>query len=133
MQQGWIGDWSPGTRDTTAGGWIAPTQYLCAAWACHQVVGANARILPTPRGNGHLIRRWLAMGMGFLGFTQQRRLQSAVHELACAWAYEQSWCRNRRQYQQAFVAAVPVAVITRMTMMTVLVWTTLVAPSKEQR
>lgn len=133
MQQGWIGDWSPGTRDTTAGGRIAAAQYSCAAWVCHQVVGANARILPTPRGNGHLIRRWLAMGMGFLGFTQQRRLQSAVHELACAWAYEQSWCRNRRQYQQAFVAAVPVAVIASTAMMAVLVWTTLLAPSKEQR
>lgn len=133
MQQGWIGDWSPGTGDTTAGGWIAAAQYSCAAWACHQVVGANARILPIPRGNGHLIRRLLAMGMGFSGFNKQRHLPSAFHELACAWAYEQSWCRNRRQYQQAFVAAVPVAVIARTAMMAVLVWTTLLAPSKEQR
>lgn len=131
MQQGWIGDGSPGTGDTTAGGWIAPAQYLCAAWACHQVVGANARLLSTPRGNGHLIRRWHVMGMGFLGFTLQRHPPSAVHGLACPWAYEQSWCRNRRQYQQASVAAAPITVITRMARMAVLIWTTLVAPSKE--
>ena len=122
MNEGWMGNWSPGIGDPTIGGWVTVALYALVAWACHRMLRRERLQQVVLSGNERLIWRVLMVGMIALGINKQLDLQSAFTEMARVLAYEQGWYDNRRQYQQAFIAAMPVAGLTALTAMMVLVW-----------
>lgn len=122
MTQGWIGTWSPGIGDPTLGGWVTVALYVCAAWACHQVLQSGRRHRLLLSSNERIIWRLLTAGMIVLCVNKQLDLQSALTELARLYAHEQGWYSNRRQFQLAFVAAVPILGLTALAAMSVLIW-----------
>lgn len=122
MTQGWIGTWSPGIGDPSLGGWVTVALYVWAAWACHQVLQAGRRHRLSLGANERIIWRLLTAGMIALGINKQLDLQSALTELARLYAHEQGWYGNRRQFQQAFVAAVPILGLTALAAMSVMIW-----------
>lgn len=122
MHQGWVGDWSPGIGDPTIGGWITVVLYVLAAWACYWVLRLERQRLVVLSANERLIWRLLLLGMIALGINKQLDLQTALTEWGRILAFEQGWYDNRRQYQEAFIAAVPVAGLTALAVMLVLIW-----------
>lgn len=122
MTQGWIGTWSPGIGDPTLGGWVTVMLYVVAAWACHQVLQSDRRHQLVLSANERFIWRLLVAGMVALGVNKQLDLQSALTELARLYAHEQGWYGNRRQFQQAFIAAVPILGLTVLAALSVLIW-----------
>ncbi len=122
MNQGWIGTWSPGIGDPTIGGWVTVALYAWVAWTCHRVLRSERRRQVVLSTNERLIWRVLTVGTLFLGINKQLDLQSALTELARILAMEQGWYGNRRQYQEAFIAAVPIVGLTTLAAMGVLVW-----------
>ena len=121
MHEGWIGNWSPGIGDPTIGGWITVVLYALAAWACHRISRLERRRLVALSANERLIWRLLASGMIALGINKQLDLQSALTELGRILALEYGWYENRRQYQEAFIAAVPIIGLTVLIAMLILV------------
>jgi hypothetical protein len=124
MNQGWIGDWSPGIGDPSIGGWLTVALYVLAAWACLQVLnaGRGQRFHLDP--NERTLWRLLLVAMVLLGINKQLDLQSALTELARMQAVEQGWYDQRRQIQEAFVASVPVVGLTALAALMVLAWKT---------
>lgn len=122
MSQGWIGSWSPGIGDPTLGGWITVALYAWAAWACYRVLKLERRRLLCLSLNERVVWQLLFAGMIALGINKQLDLQSAFTELARLYAHEHGWYVNRRQYQQAFIAVVPIVGLTVLASLTVLVW-----------
>ncbi|WP_439587263.1 hypothetical protein [Hydrogenophaga sp.] len=122
MNQGWIGAWSPGIGDPTVGGWITVALYVCTAWACLRVLLYKRHKQVVLRDNEQLIWRLLMLAMVALGINKQLDLQTALTEFARVLATEQGWYGNRRQYQEAFIAAVIVMGLTALAAMAVLVW-----------
>lgn len=122
MDQGWIGSWSPGIGDPTIGGWVTVALYAGVAWSCLRILHLESKRQLMMSTNERLIWRLLMLGMIFLGINKQLDLQSALTEMARIMAIEQGWYSNRRQYQEAFIAAVPVAGLTALAAMLILVW-----------
>lgn len=122
MNEGWIGNWSPGIGDPTIGGWLTVALYALVAWLCHRVLRLEDRQLLLLGVNERLIWRVLMVGMIALGINKQLDLQSALTEFARVLAHEQGWYEQRRRYQEAFVAAVPVGGLTALVAMLLLVW-----------
>jgi hypothetical protein len=122
MNQGLIGSWSPGMGDPSVGGWITVALYAWAAWTCLQVLQHERRQRFFLSSNERVIWRLLLVGMIALGINKQLDLQSAFTELARLHAHEHGWYSNRRQFQQAFVAAVPILGLTALTALCVLAW-----------
>lgn len=122
MNDGWIGAWSPGIGDPTLGGWITVALYAWTAWMCHRVLRRNHQQRLTASPNERIIWRLLFVGTIALGINKQLDLQSAMTEAARMLAVEQGWYDNRRQFQEAFIAAVPVVGLTMLMAMTYLVW-----------
>lgn len=120
MHEGWVGNWSPGIGDPTIGGWITVALYALVAWACHRVLRLEHRRLIVMSANERLVWRLLMTGMIALGINKQLDLQSALTEFGRVLAFEYGWYDNRRQYQEAFIAAVPVAGLTMLAAMLVL-------------
>lgn len=122
MNQGWIGAWSPGIGDPSVGGWITVALYAATAWACFRVLQTERRGQVVMSGNEQWIWRLLMMAMVALGINKQLDLQSALTEMGRVLASEQGWYGNRRQYQEAFIAAMVVMGLTALAAMAVLVW-----------
>ena len=122
MNQGWIGTWSPGIGDPTIGGWVTVALYAWCAWACLRVLRRARRGRIFLNDNERVIWRLLMVGMIALGINKQLDLQSAMTELARILAFQQGWYENRRQYQEAFIAAVPVVGLTILAAISLLVW-----------
>ncbi|MFT3812133.1 MAG: hypothetical protein QM740_02020 [Acidovorax sp.] len=122
MHQGWVGNWSPGIGDPTIGGWVTVVLYALAAWACHRVLHLERQRQIILSANERLTWRLLMLAMIALGINKQLDLQSALTEWERILAFEQGWYGNRRQYQVAFIAAVPVAGLTVLAAMLVLIW-----------
>lgn len=122
MNEGWIGNWSPGIGDPTLGGWVTVALYAGAAWACHRVLDRERGARLALSANERLIWRLLMVMMVALGINKQLDLQSALTELGRIWAHQQGWYDHRRQYQEAFIAAIPVVGFTALATVLVLVW-----------
>lgn len=122
MNQGWVGTWSPGIGDPTIGGWVTVVLYALVAWGCHRILRSDRLQRINLSVNERHVWRVLMIGMIALGINKQLDLQSALTEFARILAHEQGWYDHRRQYQEAFIAAVPVAGLTALTAMLVLVW-----------
>lgn len=122
MNEGWIGDWSPGIGDPSIGGWLTVALYAWAAWACHQVLRREGQQRIYLRSNERLIWRLLLVTMVALGINKQLDLQSALTELARIHALEHGWYEHRRRYQAAFIAGVLLGGLTVLSAMLVLVW-----------
>lgn len=130
MNQNWIGTWSPGIGDPTIGGWITVGLYIFGAVACHRVLRREQQGLLLLSINERLMWRLLLIGLIFLGINKQLDLQSAATEIARILAHKYGWYRDRRQYQEAFIAASLVMGLTALAAMTVMVWN---APSSTLR
>ena len=89
--------------------------------ACHQVLQSDRRHQLVLSANERFIWRLLVAGMVALGVNKQLDLQSALTELARLYAHEQGWYGNRRQFQQAFIAAVPILGLTVLAALSVLI------------
>lgn len=124
MNAGWIGAWSPGIGDPTPGGWITVLFYACAAWACYRATSRMRRLHSTLDRNETLIWSTLLAGMVILGINKQLDLQSALTEIARTSAVAHGWYEKRQQYQEAFVAAMPIVGATVLAAMMVLAWET---------
>lgn len=122
MNNGWIGAWSPGIGDPTLGGWITVALYALAVWACHQVLQSERQRRLRLSSNERTVWRLIMVGMIALGVNKQLDLQSALTEMARLHAHEHGWYGNRRQFQQAFIASVPILGLTVLAALTVLVW-----------
>jgi hypothetical protein len=122
VNQHWIGTWSPGIGDPTVGGWVTVALYIFGALACRRVLRGEQLRRLVLSGNERLIWRLLMIGLIFLGINKQLDLQSAATELARIFAHEYGWYRERRQYQEAFIAASLVMGLTAFAAMAVLVW-----------
>jgi hypothetical protein len=122
MGGGWIGSWSPGIGDPTVVGWVTVLLYAWAAWRCHRVLQKNRAQRLALSGNETLIWRLLVAGLIALGINKQLDLQTALTEAARLLAHEQGWYEQRRQYQEAFIAACIVMGVTAMAAMAVLTW-----------
>ncbi len=122
MNDGWIGKWSPGIGDPTVGGWLTVILYAGVAWASLLVVKHEKQRLIVMTKHEPLIWRLLMAGLILLGINKQLDLQSAFTEFARTLAIEQGWYEQRRQYQEAFIAAVPIIGLTALAAMLLLVW-----------
>ena len=122
MNQGWLGDWSPGIGDPTVGGWVTVALYVWVAWASYRVLRMARTQRLSLTNDEQLIWRLLLIGVIALGINKQLDLQSAATELLRLLAKEHGWYNNRRQYQEAFVAAVPVVGLTALGAMLVVTW-----------
>jgi hypothetical protein len=122
MNQGWIGSWSPGIGDPSLGGWVTVALYVLAAWACHRVLQSERRRRLNLSSNERIIWRLLMVAMIALGINKQLDLQSALTEFARLQAFEHGWYANRRQFQYAFIASVPILGLTVLAALTVLAW-----------
>lgn len=121
MNHRWLGTWSPGIGDPTLGGWITVLLYAGTAWACHRVLRDDRKRKIVLSSDERLIWGLLMAGAILLGINKQLDLQSAMTELAKILAKEQGWYTNRRQYQEAFIAAVPIVALTALAAAAVLV------------
>lgn len=122
MNEGWIGAWSPGIGDPTPGGWMTVLLYVCAAWACWRVTTRTHLLRKTLNPNEKIIWTTLLAGMVLLGINKQLDLQSAFTEIARVAALAQGWYDQRHQYQEAFIAVMPVIGATAFAVMMVLAW-----------
>ncbi len=122
MNRGWIGDWSPGMGDPTVGGWLTVALYVFAAWSCYKVLHRERHASFVLSANERLVWRLLMVTMIALGINKQLDLQSALTEWGRIMAQEQGWYGQRRQYQEAFIAALPVVGLTVLAAMMLLVW-----------
>lgn len=120
--KGWIGSWSPGMGDPTIGGWVTVALYIVVAVACHRMLRLERLRRLVLSDHEKLIWRILTAGVILLGINKQLDLQSAATELARMLAHEYGWYRNRRQYQEAFIAATAVMGLTALAAMAVLAW-----------
>jgi len=122
MNEGWIGAWSPGIGDPTVAGWITVVLYAWAAWRCHRVLRRSRLQRLVLSENERIVWRLLLVGMLALGINKQLDLQSALTEAARMLSHEQGWYENRRQYQEAFIAAIAVVGMTALAAMAFLMW-----------
>lgn len=122
MNEGWIGNWSPGIGDPTPAGWITVALYIWAAWMSLRVLRRHHLQRLTLSTNEHIIWRLFFAGMIALGINKQLDLQSAFTEGLRLLATQQGWYESRRQFQQAFIAAVPVIGLTLLAAMATMVW-----------
>ncbi len=122
MNQRWIGTWSPGIGDPTVGGWITVLLYVGTAWACYRVLSRDRQRKIVLSPDERLIWSLLMVVAILLGINKQLDLQSAMTELAKILAKDQGWYTHRRQYQEAFIAAVPIVGLTVLAATAVLVW-----------
>ena len=122
MNEGWIGTWSPGIGDPTLAGWITVLLYAWAAWMCHRVLRRDRLRRFVLTTNERLVWRLMFAGMIALGINKQLDLQSALTEGARMLAMKQGWYEHRRQFQEAFVVAIPILGLTALAALAVLVW-----------
>lgn len=122
MNDGWIGNWSPGIGDPSYGGWVTVALYAWAALASFKVLVRERRLRLVLSANERLVWQGLMITMIALGINKQLDLQSALTELGRILSHEQGWYGQRRQYQEAFIAAVPVVGLTLLAVMTLLIW-----------
>lgn len=112
MNQGLVGNWSPGIGDASVGGWITVFLYLVAAWMAWRVL----RDAPAPRSRGERHERWfwrlLLVGLVLLALNKQLDLQSALTEAGRIVANEGGWYEDRRQVQLAFIAGMAIMGLT---------------------
>lgn len=123
MNDNWIGTWSPGIGDPTVGGWVTVALYVGVALACHRVLRGDRHGRLLMHRSERRIWQVLLVSMVLLGLNKQLDLQSAMTEVARTLAVDQGWYEQRRRYQEAFIAAVPVVGLTALAAFAVWVWT----------
>lgn len=112
MNQGLIGNWSPGIGDASVGGWVTVVLYLIAAWMTWRVL----RDVPAPHSRGERHEQWfwrlLLLGLVLLALNKQLDLQSAFTEAGRIAAEKGGWYQDRRQVQLAFIAGMAIMGLT---------------------
>lgn len=122
VNDGLVGNWSPGIGDPTMGGWLTVLLYVIATWAIWQLLRQWNR--SDVRGGTH--ERWfwrvLLVGLALLTVNKQLDLQSALTEFARILADRQGWYADRRSVQLAFIAGVMVMGLTLFALTLNLTW-----------
>lgn len=122
MNTGWIGNWSPGIGDPTAGGWVTVVLYAWAAWFAVRVLQGERSRRGVLSNNEKIVWRILVMGLIALGINKQLDLQTALTEIGRLLAHDQGWYDSRRQVQEAFIAAVIILGLALLAAMAIWVW-----------
>lgn len=114
MNQGLIGNWSPGIGDPSVGGWLTVLLYLAATWAVWRLLrmGSTHAATATAQRNERWFWRSLLVALVVLGVNKQLDLQSAVTEIGRILSDRQGWYENRQQVQVAFIAGVAIMGLT---------------------
>lgn len=112
MNQGLIGNWSPGIGDPTIGGWVTVLLYGAAVWTVWRLL---RRVDDQDERSGRHERwfwRLLLLGLMLLTINKQLDLQSALTELGRLAAARGGWYDDRRQVQMAFISGVVIMGMT---------------------
>lgn len=122
MNQGLIGNWSPGIGDPSVGGWLTVLLYVIAAWTVWRLLqGWDVRRTGKAQ-NERWFWRALFVALVLLSINKQLDLQSALTELGRIVAEKQGWYENRRQVQMAFIAGIALMGMTLMALTLNLTW-----------
>lgn len=122
MSTGWIGNWSPGIGDPTAGGWLTVAVYAWAAWVAIGVLQGEKSRKIVLSNNEKIVWRILVAELIALGINKQLDLQTAFTEIGRLLAQDQGWYDSRRQVQEAFIAAVIILGLALLAAMAIWVW-----------
>jgi hypothetical protein len=119
LNQGLIGNWSPGIGDPTIGGWLTVCLYAATAVAIWLVL---RRVDFTRKESEQWVWRGLLLALVALGINKQLDLQSALTELGRIAAQRQGWYDHRGQVQEAFIAGTGILGMTLLAALVVLAW-----------
>lgn len=122
MNQGLIGNWSPGIGDPTIAGWLTVLLYGAAAWTTLQLLLAWNNRLTRTTPKEHWFWRILLTGLVFLCINKQLDLQSALTEVGRILAKQQGWYASRSQFQTAFIAGIAMISLTLLSATLHLIW-----------
>lgn len=122
MNEGLIGNWSPGLGDPSIGGWFTVLLYALAALACWRVFGLDPDRAGSPRGGERWYWILLLLTLVLMGINKQLDLQSAMTELGRMLAMRQGWYGNREQVQLAFLVGVLMTGLTAFAALVNLTW-----------
>lgn len=124
MNQGLIGNWSPGIGDPSLGGWLTVLLYFAAAWSVWRVLRTAGMRRPTVPAQRN--ERWfwcmLLVALVALGVNKQLDLQGALTEAGRILSSQQGWYDNRRQVQEAFIASIAIMGLTVLAVALLLLW-----------
>lgn len=124
MNQGLIGNWSPGIGDPSVGGWLTVLLYLaaaCSVWRLLRTWRARGDTA-TAQHNETWFWKALLAALVVLGVNKQLDLQSALTEIGRILSNQQGWYENRRQVQEAFIAGVAIMGLTVLAAALHLIW-----------
>lgn len=112
MNQGLIGNWSPGIGDPSLGGWLTVLLYAVAAGLTWGLLRQGTKLTFQRNPNERWFWRMLFAGLIVLGVNKQLDLQSALTEVGRILAHRQGWYNDRRQFQIAFIAGFAIMGVT---------------------
>lgn len=122
MNQGLIGNWSPGIGDPSLAGWLTVLLYGAAAWTVWRLL----REWTEPPRHSARYEKWfwrmLFLGLVMLGINKQLDLQSALTEIGRIMADKQGWYKHRGQVQMAFIAGITMLGLTLFAATLNLIW-----------
>jgi len=122
MNEGLIGNWSPGLGDPSIGGWLTVLLYVVAALASWRVLALKPDRTGAPQGSERGYWMMLFVALVFLGINKQLDLQSALTEMGRMLAMQQGWYEDRQQVQMAFVVGALMAGLTVLAALINLTW-----------
>lgn len=122
MNQGLVGNWSPGIGDPSLGGWLTVLLYGAAGWTTWRLLRGWKESHTSAQRYEHWFWRALLIGLTLLGINKQLDLQSALTEIGRILADKQGWYADRRQLQMAFIAGVAVMSLTLFAVALHLTW-----------
>jgi hypothetical protein len=119
LNQGLIGNWSPGIGDPTIGGWLTVCLYATTAVTIWLVL---KHVDFTRKESEQWVWRGLLLAIIALGINKQLDLQSALTELGRITAQRQGWYDHRGQVQEAFIAGTGIMGLTLLAALVSLAW-----------
>jgi hypothetical protein len=119
LNQGLIGNWSPGIGDPTIGGWLTVCLYVATAVAIWRLL---KHVDFTRKESERWVWRGLLLVLVALGINKQLDLQSALTELGRLTAQRQGWYDHRGQVQEAFIAGTAILGLTLLAALYFLAW-----------
>jgi hypothetical protein len=122
LNQGLVGNWSPGIGDPSLGGWLTVFLYATAVWIIWQLLRQWEEPRTRTERDEHWFWRVLLIGLALLGINKQLDLQSALTEIGRILAHKQGWYADRHQFQMAFIAGIAVMGLTLLAATLHLTW-----------
>lgn len=122
MNQGLVGNWSPGIGDPSLGGWFTFLLYVVAGWTTWRLLREWKELHTCTQRYEHWFWRALFIGLTLLGINKQLDLQSALTEIGRILADKQGWYADRRQLQMAFIAGIAMLGLTLFAVTLHLTW-----------